>query len=296
MEVEETTPPPDGMLRATAGRVTRVVHCSDLHYGHGFLELRAEHLAERIKELKPDAVVVSGDLTMRARAGQFAKARKFLLELQTPLLVIPGNHDIPVYDVFTRMVMPFRNYNKYAGDLSTNPLVLPHVAFMGLNTVYVWKHQEGRVRPKELEQAVEWLKSLPGATWKVIVVHQHFINLEGHERPGVMYRGAEVLRTLSEAGADAILHGHTHYNRVIQAGDYFTGIPRRLSLVCVGTATSERTRGELQTNNYNLLDFTDDEYIVRQCDWSPEVGHFAECRQHITDRQSVKADNPPATA
>ncbi len=210
--MEETTPPPDGMLRATAGRVTRVVHCSDLHYGHGFLELRAEHLAERIKELKPDAVVVSGDLTMRARAGQFAKARKFLLELQTPLLVIPGNHDIPVYDVFTRMVMPFRNYNKYAGDLSTNPLVLPHVAFMGLNTVYVWKHQEGRVRPKELEQAVEWLKSLPGATWKVIVVHQHFINLEGHERPGVMYRGAEVLRTLSEAGADAILHGHTHYN------------------------------------------------------------------------------------
>lgn len=274
------------MLNATAGKITRIVHCSDLHFGHGFLQERLEKFAERIHELKPDAVVVSGDLTMRARAGQFRKARAFLKEIQAPLLVIPGNHDIPVYDVLRRLIAPFYNYNRFTAGLSTNPLVLPHVAFLGLNSVYKWRHQQGRLQPDELQGAVDWLKSLPVEIWKIIVVHQQFVNLPGHERPGKMHRGGEILRALSEAGADAVLHGHTHYNRVIEAGEFFSGIHRPLSLVCVGTATSERTRGEEAANNYNLLDFTDNSFVVRQCDWNPDTGHFAECRQYVMERQS----------
>jgi len=269
--------------------LTRVVHCSDLHFGHGFIEHRAERFLHKMEEIKPDAVVVSGDLTMRARPGQFRKARAFLDKIQAPLLVIPGNHDIPVYDVATRFFAPFYNYNRFTAGLGQNPLVLPNAAFLGLNTIYKWRHQQGRVRPEDLQRAKEWLRGLPNTTWKIVVVHQHFINLPGHERPGVMHRGAEILRELADAGANAILHGHTHYNRVIMAGDFFTGISRPLWLVCVGTATSERTRGEVQANNYNLLDFSPGEFVIRQCDWNEKEGHFAECRQYKMERHTADA-------
>lgn len=228
--------------------------------------------------------MVSGDLTMRARSGQFAQARDFFKRVEVPLLIIPGNHDVPLYNVLARAVNPFANYHAYMDDLSTNPLVLPHVGFLGLNTVNPMRHQQGIVRDADMLRSKAWMKELPEEMWRIIVVHQHFANIPGHARPGVMPNAEHVLNEFSKAGAHAVLHGHAHYNRVTTTEEFFPAIRRPVALICVGTATSERTRGEDRTNSYNVLQFTPEQFIVRQCNWDPVAQHFAEIRQFAFER------------
>ena len=269
-------------------RATTVVHCSDLHFGHGFLPARAEQLLERITEVQPDAVVVSGDLTMRARPGQFAQACQFLEKLRVPLLIIPGNHDVPLYNVLARAIVPFSNYHAAMDSLSTNPLVLPHVGFIGLNTVNPLRHQQGIVHEDDLRGAVNWMGGIPADLWRIVVVHQHLANVPGMVRPGVIPNAEHVLSELSAGGAHGLLHGHTHYNRVTTSSEFYPKIVPPVALICVGTATSERTRGEDRTNSYNVLQFTAEKFVVRQCNWDPQTRHFAELRQFAFDRAMFK--------
>jgi 3',5'-cyclic AMP phosphodiesterase CpdA len=259
------------------------VHCSDLHFGHGFIPARAEQLLDRIKEVAPDAVVVSGDLTMRARPAQFAEARAFLQRIGVPLLIIPGNHDVPLYDLFARAMHPFANYHAYMDDLSTNPLTYEHVAFVGLNTVNPRRHQQGIVRDQQLAEVAVWGRSI-SVPWKIAVVHQHFANVPGHHRPGAMPNPEHILQSFASSGVQAVLHGHAHYNRVTTTREFFPSIAPAVALICVGTATSERTRGEDRTNSYNVLQFTPDKFLIRQCNWDPISGNFSEIRQFAFTR------------
>ncbi len=264
---------------------TVIVHCSDIHYGEGFQHDRAANLLLQINELKPDAVVVSGDLTMRARRTQFRKARKLLEAIEAPLLVVPGNHDVPLFDLLTRVLNPFANYNKYISDLTVGAFQFPHVSILGLNTVNPWKHQEGIIRSKDLDRVREWSAEQPANSWKVVVVHQHFANLVGHHRPGVFSNGEYLIDSMAQAGIHAVLHGHVHYSNVVSSAMFFPDLKRHLALVTVGTATCQRTRGEVPTNHFNIIEFCEPEIHIRQCDWSLEVGQFVEERSVRFDRQ-----------
>lgn len=263
---------------------TRIIHCSDLHFGHGFLPERAERFVDQINEQKPDGVIVSGDLTMRARPSQFKAAREFLQRIQAPLLVIPGNHDVPLYDVYKRITKPFFNYHRYTKDLGTNPLALPHVAFLGLNTVNPRRHQQGRVVLSQLQEIRQWSRVQAVGVWKIVVIHQHLANVTGHERPGVIPDAESVVQAMSEAGIHAVLHGHTHYNNISSSAELFPKVKRPLAIVCVGTATSERLRGHTPANNYNILEFDSRQFLVSQCDWSRQANNFAVCRQVPFDK------------
>src|SRR5438128_1859597 len=112
-----------------------IVHCSDIHVGHGFQPHVAERLLSQISAIRPGAVVVSGDITMRARRGQFAIARSYLERIEQPLMVLPGNHDVPLYNLYARITNPFGNYNAFATGLDTNPIQLNSVAVIGINSV-----------------------------------------------------------------------------------------------------------------------------------------------------------------
>lgn len=250
-----------------------VVHCSDLHFGSGFLPRRAEDLLAHINEVKPDLAVISGDLTMRARTEEFRAARAFLLKIKAPLLVIPGNHDVPLYDLWRRMTHPFKNYKEYIADLNCGPISLSTVSFFGLNTVNPRRHQQGKFRLLEMREMETWAAETT-TRWKVAVVHQHFANIPGHERPGVYPRGGEALKRMSAAGIHAVLHGHVHYQHVMSSAEFFPQVDPPLALVCAGTPTSERIRGGMPANTYNLLKFYDDCFEVHQCDWCPEARGF----------------------
>lgn len=221
---------------------------------------------------------------MRARAEQFKAARDLLQKINAPLLVIPGNHDVPLYAVWRRAVRPFANYREFIADLSTSPVTLNHVALFGMNTVNPWRHQQGKFRMLELLELERWSESLSPDLWRLAVVHQHFANIPRHERPGVFPRGEKILRRMSAANLHAVLHGHVHYHHVASSAEFFPGIQRPLVLVSAGTPTSLRTRGEVPTNNYNVLRFHKHKFEVSQCDYNPEGKGFAFCGTVTFDR------------
>lgn len=281
--VTKAVPPPPAPARADV-----VIHCSDLHFGSGFLPKRAEALIVHINETNPDLVVVSGDLTMRARSEQFRAVREFLLQIKAPLLVIPGNHDVPLYELWNRVFRPFSNFKEFVADLSTSPVKLKNVAFFGMNTVNQMKHQQGKFRILELLELEKWTAQQEKELWKIAVVHQHFANIPGHERPGVFPRGEAVLNRMSKAGIHAVLHGHVHYQHVVSSAEFFPHIPRPLVLVSAGTPTSLRTRGAKPANNYNIVHFYQDTFEVHQCDWSEDTHGFAITRHVAFDRNFFK--------
>jgi DNA repair exonuclease SbcCD nuclease subunit len=253
-----------------------VVHCSDLHFGRGFQREPARMFAAQMQRIRPDAVVVSGDLTMRARPGQFREAAGFLRAVAAPTLIIPGNHDIPVFDLATRLVAPFCNYRRHIAPLSSNPVVLRHAALVGIDTVTRWRHQRGRLRADDLARAAEWMRGTTPARWRVAVVHQQFANLPGVDRPGTYPNAEAALGALSAAGAHAVLHGHIHVASARSSRDIFPSIARPVVVVSAGTPTCGRLRSaDRRVFSFNLLEFGPRHFGVTAMDWDHDAGDFA---------------------
>jgi len=190
--------------------MTRLFHVSDLHFGR---EDRAamRWFAGLVHTEKPDAVLCTGDLTMRARKAEFAAAAEWLGALGVPVTVQPGNHDLPYFNPFARLLDPYRRYRAVAAMLE-NPLDLPGVMVVPLKTTARLQFRNlawGRVSHSGLKAALERLAEKPGSTVAIIACHHPLIRTDftGH---GETRYGADALALLAEAGADAVLSGHVH--------------------------------------------------------------------------------------
>jgi len=190
--------------------MTRLFHVSDLHFGR---EDRAamRWFAGLVHTEKPDAVLCTGDLTMRARKAEFAAAAEWLGALGVPVTVQPGNHDLPYFNPLARLLDPYRRYRAVAAMLE-NPLDLPGVMVVPLKTTARLQFRNlawGRVSHSGLKAALERLAEKPGSTVAIIACHHPLIRTDftGH---GETRYGADALALLAEAGADAVLSGHVH--------------------------------------------------------------------------------------
>ena len=202
-----------------------LAHLSDLHFGRverGVLDA----LRERLWQVKPDLVVVSGDLTQRARARQFRAARAFLDTLPQPQLVVPGNHDVPLYNVLARFLAPLAGYRRFVAEDVEPSFVDEEIAVLGLNTARSFTWKGGGVSEAQLARAERKLRGLKAGVVKILVTH--------HPLPQ--------LGRLARCGVDVQVAGHLHATSI--------GATSAL-LVQAGTATSSRTREE--PNSFNLL-------------------------------------------
>ena len=190
--------------------MARLFHVSDLHFGRED-QAAVRWFADRVREEKPDAVVCTGDLTMRARSHEFAAAQRWLQGLGVPVTIEPGNHDLPYFNPITRLLRPYKRL--HAVELAVErPLQIAGVLLVPLKTTARFQLRDlshGRVSRSGLPKALALIKDRPAATVTLVACHHPLVrtNFEGH---GDTRGGEEALVALAEAGADAVLSGHVH--------------------------------------------------------------------------------------
>lgn len=249
-----------------------IVHLSDIHFGRVDLDI-AESLARSINELEPHIVVVSGDLTQRARTREFRMAREFLDKLPSPQIVVPGNHDVPLYNIFQRVAMPLEKFRRYiSADLA--PIHIDdEIAVAGINTARSLTLKSGRVNRGQIETIRGRFVHLSSTLVKIIVTHHPFDLPEGTAPGSIVGRAKMAMSELSGCGADLFLAGHLHVSGVVDTTKRYQMKDGRSALVIqAGTAASVRGRGEAQS--YNAIEIRDKVLTINRMEYSGSGAGF----------------------
>ncbi|MEE9132998.1 MAG: metallophosphoesterase [Gemmatimonadota bacterium] len=263
--------------------MTTLLHVSDLHFGKPFLPEVAQAVLVQSRELKPDVVVVSGDFTQRAKASEFREASEFLIQLDVPVIVTPGNHDIPFYRFWERFLLPYRNYRRYISkDLNTVTEVAG-LLIVSLNSSRRFTLTNGRIRRSQLDFASRAFESAERSLVRIVVTHHHLAPPPGFERTNVMPFARRALKRFTELGVDLILAGHMHHAYIGSSLDFFPGELERRGIVIVqcGTTTSRRGRGrERLRNTLNVISIDGGVIRVAHRVWIGDLNKFVAISQH----------------
>src|SRR4051794_7321907 len=232
----------------------RLVHLSDLHFGAHDEKLVAA-VEKSVDELKPDLVVVSGDFTQRAKTEQFKEACEFLGRLQHSgheVLGVPGNHDVPLYDVLRRFLSPLARYRRFIDDNLCPFVELPGVAELGINTARSLTFKDGRINQEQVTFIRETFARTPRTSFRALVTH-HRISARrggGGAPPAIGWQEL-ALDAIQDAGVDLLLAGHNRHAPTHSAADLVTRAGGAL-VVQAGTAPSTRVREQEQS--FNTID------------------------------------------
>ena len=189
--------------------MTRIVHLTDLHFGLHRTDL-VEPLRGAIRDIAPDLVVVSGDLTQRARAGQFRAAMAFLRGLGVEFMLIPGNHDLPLFNPLARLLNPFGAYRRGAARDMTPVVQVGRVRLFGINTADPFQWRGGVARMDQVARICQALQAGPQDGLNILVCHHPLEEPPGFER-GETQNALEVTQMLTAAGMHVVLSGHLHH-------------------------------------------------------------------------------------
>ena len=254
-----------------------ILHLTDPHFGteqpavvRGLIALAARR--------RPGLVIVSGDITQRARASQFAAAHRFLNRLcaecdadpRTDLLVIPGNHDLPLFNVALRLADPYGPYTRWFGSDLEPTVAQPGIALLGVNTTRPWRHQHGEVSSAQIARVVGRLQRCAPDALKLVVTHQPLHVIEADDTKDLLRGHLAARQAWADAGADLLLSGHTHQS-------FVAPLPAPLNatwVVQTGTAVSSRIR-ERVPNSVHLIRHsglpTGQRAVVERWDWDGDA-------------------------
>ena len=247
----------------------RLIHLSDLHFGAHDPKL-VDAVERRIDEAKPDLTVISGDFTQRARTEQFKQACQFLERLKAAgheVLGVPGNHDVPLYDVLRRFLSPLTRYRRFIDETLCPFHELPGAAVLGINTARSLTFKDGRINEEQVAYIQETFGRTRATTARILVTHHPMFALpvgDGPELGKPIGRQELALKAIEDAGVDLLLAGHNHRASAHHARDLVTDAGTAL-VIQAGTATSTRLRDEEQS--FNLLEVGDAEVTVAVQAW-----------------------------
>jgi 3',5'-cyclic AMP phosphodiesterase CpdA len=198
---------------------SRILHISDLHVGSREESPIHRSLAPLVDRVGPELVIVSGDLTHRSRPDQHEGAADFLRELRRPLLVVPGNHDIPSWASLGRFTRPFDEFERQWER--TEPVYRSEqILAVGLNSVRPWRHQSGAIAERQLLRVAEEMARAPAGALRVVVLHHHLLGAPWRTWKPPLSRRTRVLARLVDAGAELVLAGHVHQSAVSERREF----------------------------------------------------------------------------
>lgn len=273
--------------------MTTLAHLSDLHFGRLHHEA-ANDLLEHLRAANPDLVVISGDLTQRARRREFEDARAYLDQLPRRPLVVPGNHDLPAWNLFQRFTKPTERFRRYiererypfqeSGDISA----------LGINTTrpHGWYLDwgRGRINLRQIRRIRETFAPVSSKRLRVVVTHHPFLRPPQEERRHLVHGPRDVMRLLAESGVDLLLAGHFHKTHSDVA---VTRYPEAQGIVVAQTSTSTSWRFRAEPNAYNWFEYEDGRLRVVVQAWKDGDFHAAsEKRYHKSLGHWVRDDIP----
>ncbi len=245
--------------------MTTIAHISDVHFGREDPEVVAG-LLESVADAKPNVIVVSGDLTQRAKKKQFRAARAFLRQLPpVPQIVVPGNHDVSATNLLERTLRPLERYKRYITEDLAPFFEDGKVSIAGINTVRVAAVKDGRMNLKQVRTTCEQLgRGAPGAV-RIVVTHHPLDMPAADVRHKLVGRSKLAMAEFSACHVDLFLSGHLHSAQaILTSGRYL--LPGYSAIVAhAGTAVSTRTRGE--ANEWNLIHVEPAAIAVRRMEW-----------------------------
>jgi 3',5'-cyclic AMP phosphodiesterase CpdA len=241
-----------------------LVHLSDLHFGRVDQALLGP-LRELVQRIAPNVVVVSGDLTQRAKSAEFKAARAWLDTLPGPQIIVPGNHDISLYNVFRRFLQPLDRYKRYITD-DLDPVYFDdEIAVLGVNTARSLTFKDGRVNEEQVAKIREQLSRLDPKITRIIVTHHPFDLPDSFDEDDLVDRAPMAMAAFAEVGVDLLLAGHLHASHAGSTAGRYRFSEYAALVVQAGTATSTRGRGEV--NSFNVIRVATDRVEVDRYGW-----------------------------
>jgi len=257
-----------------------VLHMSDTHFGTEKPAVVAA-LRALAGERHPDVLVFSGDITQRARSAQFAAARQLCDDMGiTRMLALPGNHDIPLLDLPSRLMRPYGNYLNAFGPRLEPVLNTDDFLVIGVNTTRAARHKNGEVSTEQVERVARELQGARPRQLRIVVTHQPAAVIRPEDEPDRLIGAEAALQAWSRAGADLVLGGHIHLPYVLDLAARPTPTPRPMWCVQAGTAVSSRVRHGTR-NSVNLIHWLPmplgqpRKCQIERCDYNAAEGWFA---------------------
>lgn len=243
--------------------MTVVLHISDPHFGTEVQPV-VEALSRLAQEHRPGLVILSGDITQRAQQAEFDAAHRFIERLGAPArLVIPGNHDIPLFQIGARLFTPYGRYRRAFGDDLEPVFDDDALLVIGVKTTRRYRHIDGEVSSAQIDRVAGRLQQANPGQLRIVVTHQPVFVTHAEDKENLLHGRDEAIRRWALAGADLILGGHIHRPFVSALHERFTDFPGRVWAVQAGTALSSRIRHDAG-NSVNLIRYAGTA-VPRQC-------------------------------
>jgi 3',5'-cyclic AMP phosphodiesterase CpdA len=253
----------------------KLIQISDTHFGTVRPPV-AEALQKLVDEEAPDLAIVSGDITQRARHREFAAAAEYLGRLRVPArLVMPGNHDIPLYNLAARLLTPYAGFRRAFGDELEPAFENEDVLALTVKTTRRFRHIDGQVSDEQIARVSRRLAAARPGQLRIVVTHQPVCVIRHSDETNLLHGYRKAVEAWARAGADIIMGGHIHLPYIRPLHEVRPGLARRVWAVQAGTALSWRLRMEAD-NSVNLLHYSEPRRcLVERWDFQPKGGRFA---------------------
>jgi 3',5'-cyclic AMP phosphodiesterase CpdA len=268
-----------------------LMHVSDLHAGPPFNPALARQLAQEAHDLKPDLLVVSGDLVQRADfPHQWAVITAYLRTLPEPRLIVPGNHDVPLINGFSRLFRPLSAFRRHI-SADVNPVFeRPGLVVVGGNTAHGLTVDGGYMTREQLTTMERAFMRHPESACKVAVLHHHVVNPPGASGRRKIRNADAVVEMLDRCGVELLLCGHIHVSYIGTTLDVRPDL-RQGTIICQsGTSTSRRGKGrERGKNSYNVIEIRDTTIRIGQHLYLEDAGRYVPVAEHVFPHRSSGA-------